>query len=398
MPMDYLRRAWAEVDLDAIVHNFGVMKARLAPGCRTMAVVKADAYGHGDGPVAGALQQAGADWFAVSNYVEGVSLRAQGIVRPILILGYTPPELAGELAARALSQALVDGEHARALSAAAVAAGVTVDCHVTVDTGMTRIGFFAQQGREEQAAAEIATACALPGLSCTGIFTHFSSADETAEDAQAFTARQFDTLMGTIAALERRGVRFALRHCCNSASALCHPERGLEMARLGIVLYGLAPSADCAGMADLRPAMRLRAAVTRVQAVEPGAQVSYGRRYTAGEPRVIASLSVGYADGYRRRHADGGRVLLHGRFAPVVGTVCMDQMMVDVTGIEGVRPGDAATLAGRDGGECIPMEELAAREGSIPYETACLVGRRVPRVYIQGGRQTAAADYVLACL
>ena len=276
--VDYLRRTWAEIDLDAITENFALLRGRLAPGCRTMAVVKADAYGHGDGPVALALEQAGADWFAVSNINEGISLRRQGIARPILILGYTPPELAGQLASQRLAQAVVGLDYARELSQGAVAAGVEVDCHMAVDTGMSRIGFFAQKGHEAQAAQEMVAACRLPGLKAEGVFTHFAVADEGAQDSKDYTQAQYDCLCETIRLVEEAGIRFPLRHCCNSAGALCHPQWGMEMARLGIVLYGIAPSDDCQGLAPLRPAMSLRSVVTRVKEIGPGVSVSYGRR------------------------------------------------------------------------------------------------------------------------
>ena len=201
--MDYLRRTWAEIDLDRIVHNHRIIRQRLTPGCRTMAVVKADAYGHGDGYVSRALQQDGADWFAVSNINEAVSLRRQGVVRPVLILGYTPPEMAGLLVEQSLTQTVYSGEYARALSKESAARKLTVDCHIKIDTGMSRIGFFAQQGHAAQAANEIARVCALPGLSCTGAFTHFSCADEYSTDSRAFTHRQFEMFMETLGLLQQ---------------------------------------------------------------------------------------------------------------------------------------------------------------------------------------------------
>ena len=395
---DYLRRAWAEIDLDAITYNFHLLRGRLAPGCKTLAVVKADAYGHGDGPVARALEAAGADWFAVSNLNEALSLRRQGITRPILVLGYTPPELAAVLSSQRIAQAVVGPDYAQALSQAAVAAGVEVDCHMAVDTGMSRIGFYAQGGREAEAAREIAAASRLPGLTPQGIFTHFAVADEGAADSQAFTQGQYDCFCETIRLAQQEGVTFPLRHCCNSAASLLHPQWGLDMVRLGIVLYGAAPSAHCQGQAALHPAMSLRAVVSRVQQIGPGAAVSYGRHYTAPEPRQVATLAVGYADGYRRAWSGKAHVLLHGRVAPVLGSVCMDQMMVDVTGIPGVAPGDVATLAGRDGQAQITLDQLAAWDGSIPYEVACLVTRRVPRVYLREGRQVEAKDFFLPTL
>lgn len=397
--MDYLRRTWAEIDLDCIVHNHRIIKERLAPGCRTMAVVKADAYGHGDGYVARALQQDGADWFAVSNINEAVSLRRQGVVRPVLILGYTPPEMADVLVKLALSQTVYSEEYARALSDQAAARGLTVDCHIKIDTGMSRIGFFAQQDHAAQAAAEIAQVCALPGLSCTGVFTHFSCADEYNDDSRAFTRCQFDVFMETLDLLARAGVHFELRHCCNSAATLAYPEYHLDMVRPGIVLYGLSPSPECAGMADLRPAMSLYTTVTMVKTLDQDAAVSYGRRYVTPEGgRCIASIAIGYADGYRRNFTNKGRVIIRGQYAPITGTVCMDQLMVDVSAIDGVKSGDVVTLIGKSGGAAITLDDFAVLNGTINYEECCLIGRRVPRVYMQGGCEIAAVDYVIAAV
>lgn len=397
--MEYLRRTWVEVELDRIAHNFNLMRDRLSPGCRTMAVVKADAYGHGDGFVSRVLQERGADWFGVSNINEAVSLRSQGITRPILILGHTPPERVRTLTEAQVTQTVFSLEYARELSTAATKAGITLDCHLKVDTGMSRIGFYAQRGHEKTAAAEIAEVCALSGLSCPGIFTHFSCADELSADARAYTQNQFATFNETVRLLNERGISFSLRHCCNSAAALLYPEMHLDMARLGVVLYGLSPSHECEGLAQLSPAMSLYTTVTMVKSVERDVAISYGRRYSAErDGQTIASVAVGYADGYRRSFTNRGRVIVGGEYAPIVGSVCMDQMMVDVSGIPNVKSGDTVTLVGESGGKTITLDDFAHLNGTINYEEACLIGRRVPRVYIKSGREIAAVDYVIASL
>ncbi|MEM1485150.1 alanine racemase [Oscillospiraceae bacterium PP1C4] len=397
--MDYLRRTWAEIDLDSIKHNYRQMKKRLSGDCRTMAVVKADAYGHGDGYVSRTLQKEGADWFAVSNINEAISLRKQEVTRPILILGFTPPEHAGTLAAMTISQTVYSQEYACSLSKEAQAQGVRVDCHIKVDTGMSRIGFYAQRGHEAAAAAEIAQTCGLPNLDCTGIFTHFACADEYAKDSEDYTLRQFDTFMETIEQLKKGGNTFKLRHCCNSAAALAYPQMHLDMVRLGVVLYGLTPSPECAGMAELLPAMSLYTTVTMVKTLEEGVAVSYGRRYkTQCDGQTIASIAIGYADGYRRNFTNKGRVLVGGEYAPIIGAVCMDQLMIDVSGIGGVKSSDVVTLVGRQNGKKITLDDFAAINGTINYEECCLIGRRVPRVYIENGKEVAAIDYVIATL
>ena len=397
--MDYLRRTWAEIDLDRIVHNFKEMKSRVDSRCLTMAVVKADAYGHGDGYVARTLEQAGADWFAVSNINEAISLRRQEVQKPVLVLGYTPPEMAHALAAHRITQTVYAPEYGRELSAAAKAQGVQLHCHIKVDTGMSRIGFYAQHGHAADAAEEIAQVCHLPNLACSGIFTHFACADEDAVESREFTRRQFDVFMETVKRLEEKGITFRLRHCCNSAGTLAYPEMHLDMVRLGVVLYGLSPSPDCSGMAQLLPAMSLYTTVEMVKTLEAGVAISYGRRFvTAKDGQQIASVAVGYADGYRRNFGNRGRVIVRGEYAPITGSICMDQMMVDVTGIAGVHSGDIVTLVGECGDKRITLDDFAQINGTINYEESCLIGRRVPRVYFQGGKEIAAIDYVIARL
>lgn len=388
------RRTWTEVDLDALLHNYQQVRQRIPEG-KIMAVVKADAYGHGDIVVARTLQSAGAEWFAVSNFEEATLLRRQGISRPILILGYTPPTDAAALASQEITQAVYSLEYAAALNAAAVAAGVTVNCHIKLDTGMTRIGFCVQKGREAQGVSEVSMVYALPALSCTGIFTHFSCADEPNAQSDAFTLEQFSLFTNAIALLEQKGIHFVLRHCCNSAATLRFPEMHLDMVRAGVILYGLAPAPECAGLADLRPAMGFYSTVTQVKEVDTGAEVSYGRTYTAPECRRLATVAVGYADGFRRNFSNLGRVAVRGHYAPVVGRVCMDQMLIDVTGIPGVRMGDTVTLVGEDG-ECrITFDDFARLNGTINYEEVCLIGRRVPRIYSKDQRECCVTDYLL---
>lgn len=395
--MDYLHRTWANIHLDNIVHNYQELKKTLKPNCMTMAVVKADAYGHGDGYVSRALQAEGADWFAVSNINEAVSLRRQEVTRPILILGYTPPELAKILADFELTQTVYSSEYAKSLSDAAQSRGIRINCHIKVDSGMSRIGFYAQHGHETQAADEIAAVCRLPALDCTGIFTHFACADELAPDSRAYTLQQFETFTKTTQLLKQQGISFAVRHCCNSAAALEYPQMHLDMVRLGVVLYGLDPSPEFRGKADLKPAMSLHTVVTMVKQLESGISISYGRRYTTKQDgKRIASIAVGYADGYRRNLTNRGKVIVRGRYAPITGSVCMDQMMVDVSDIDGVKTGDEVTLVGEREGCRITLDDFAACNGTINYEEACLIGRRVPRVFWQDGKEIAAVDYIVS--
>lgn len=388
------RRTWTEVNLDALLHNYRLIRQRIQPK-KMMAVVKADAYGHGDIVIAKTLQSAGTEWFAVSNFEEAVLLRRQGISRPILILGYTPPGDAAALAAQEITQAVYSLEYAAALNTAAAEAGVKVNCHIKLDTGMVRIGFCVHKGREVQGVEEVASACALPALSYTGIFTHFSCADEPNTESDSFTREQFSTFIHAIEMLEQKGVHFILRHCCNSAATLRFPEMHLDMVRAGVILYGLAPAPECADLADLRPVMNFYSTVTLVKDVESGVQVSYGRTYTTREVRRLATVAVGYADGFRRNFSNLGRVAIRGHYAPVVGRVCMDQILIDVTEIPGVQMGDPVTLVGEDGGCRITFDDFAKLNGTINYEEVCLVGRRVPRVYFKDNQECCVTDYLL---
>lgn len=383
---EFLKRTWAQIRLSAIEQNYRAVRGLLAEGCRVMAVVKADAYGHGDVQVATVLQNAGAEWFGVSNLEEAIRLREADIVRPILILSYTPPEEAARLARYDITQSVIDGDYARRLSAAATAAGVTVAAHIKLDTGMSRVGFFYHDEDSDRGTIdELQRVCALQNLAVDGIFTHFAAADE--EDGEAFTRRQYALFMNAITELENRGVRFALKHCCNSAATLRFPEMHLDMVRPGIVLYGPTPSAFLSGRAALTPAMTLKTVVSQVKTVPAGTEVSYGRTFVTARPTTVATVPIGYADGYPRLLSGKARMLIGGHSAPLIGRICMDQCVLDVTDIPNVREGMTVTVFGEDGGTVLPADELAALSGTIHYEVICCIGKRVPRVFYENEGQ-----------
>lgn len=387
--MDFERRCWAEVNLGALRHNFSLV-LREAAGARVIAVVKADAYGHGDAAVARLLEAEGAAGFAVSGFEEAMRLRRAGVGAPILVLGYTDPKNAAALSAERVTQTVFSAEYARKLSEAAHAAGVCVDVHIKADTGMGRIGFDAL-GDTDGAAEEIAGVCALDGLRARGIFTHFAAADSMAEDDRAYTARQYEALTRLIAALRARGIRFETAHCCNSAGTFAWPQYHLDAVRPGIILYGENPSSEVV-LPGLQSAMRLKCCVSMVKELPAGRCVSYGRKFVSDRPMRVATLAVGYADGYPRAMSHHGVVEICGKPARVLGRVCMDQMMVDVTGIPEAKAGDTATVFG--GCFSDRVEDLACATGTIPYEILCSIGRRVPRVYIDGGREVNVVDYL----
>ena len=377
---EWKERCWAQVDLGAVRRNYRRLRSLLAPEVKYLAVVKAGAYGHGAAPVALALEEEGADWFGAATLEEGEALRRAGVCRPILIFGYTPPQDAGRISAAGLTQGVFSLEYASALEEAAGAAGCRVEIHLMVDRGMNRLGLCPGEPGALEAAGKILS---MAHLRCTGTFTHFAVADELSTQSLGFTRRQFEQFREFCAALRARGLDPGLLHCANSAAALLHPEMQLGMCRFGIVSYGLMPSDDLAGRLALEPTISFHAAVAMVKTVEHGATVSYGRIYTARGRRRIATVAAGYADGYPRELGNRGRVLIRGRFAPVAGRVCMDQFMVDVTHIPGVKMGDTVTLAGRDGDNLLPWEELARLTGTIPYERICAISGRVPRVYTE---------------
>ncbi|HCG36279.1 MAG TPA: alanine racemase, partial [Clostridiales bacterium] len=328
--IDFLKRTWAQIDLDAIRNNYKAIAQSLSYGCRAMAIVKADAYGHGAGFVSRTLRDAGVTWFGVSNLDEALQIRDEGISESILILAYTPPEHILQLAENNITQTVFEREYAQQISKAAVEAGVTVGVHIKVDTGMSRIGFFCQsENGIIKTIDEIEQVCALPGLYAEGIFTHFASADEEQDDG--CTQRQFERFLKVIEGLSGRGIHFSIRHCCNSAATMRYPEMHMDMVRPGLILYGLSPAPWLQGMLSLTPAMELKTVVSMTKTIPAGTAVSYGRTFQSVGETEIATLPIGYADGYPRGMSNRAHMLVCGKRAPVVGRVCMDQCLLDVT-------------------------------------------------------------------
>ena len=390
----FLKRTWADINMDAIDHNFRAIRNALKPGVKMCCVVKADAYGHGAPMVAREYQRLGADWFAVSNLEEAIQLRRCAITRPILILGYTPPQNAEELSELNISQTVLSLDYARQLSRYAQEANVTVNIHLKVDTGMSRIGFLYQNPERDGASLdEMETAARLPGLAPEGIFTHFAVSDD-GDQGENFTLAQYDCFRKAVEAMEARGLHFAVRHCANSGAVLDYPELQLDMVRPGIILYGMEPSESIRHPLDLQPAMELKTVISQKKEIPAGATVSYGRTFTASQGTVVATVPIGYADGYPRHFSGKAQMLVRGKRAPIIGRVCMDQLMLDVTEIPGVEEGDVVTVFGRDGDAFLPVDELAALNDTIHYEMVCLVGKRVPRIYWKHGKQIGELNYI----
>lgn len=376
---------YLKIDLDAIADNFRAIREKA--GVPVMAVVKADAYGHGAVPVARLLEEECA-FFGVATVAEALELRHAGLSKPILILGHTPANAFPVVIKEQIRPAVFCWEDAIALSAEATKQGVTAPFHFAVDTGMSRIGF--------QITKESADLCAriaaLPGLEAEGLFSHFATADcadLSRTQAQSALFDQFCEM------LRARGVSVKIRHLDNSAGVMnraCH----YDMVRAGIVLYGLYPSDEVdPKLLPLRPAMSWHSHISYVKRLEPGRQIGYGGTYVTQRETVVATIPVGYADGYRRNLSNRFYVLIRGQRAPILGRVCMDQLMVDVTHIPGVNPGEPVVLMGCDGAESIPAEQLAAAGDSFNYEVVCNMSRRTPRRYYQGGKLVHTVNYLL---
>ena len=373
--MNRYLRCYAEISLEAIGHNIREVKKRLPEGVKLLGVVKANAYGHGAVPVASYLENQ-VDYFATATIEEAIELRENGISAPILILGYVSPSQYGDLVEYDITQTIDSYAQALALEKEAARQNRKAKAHLAVDTGMTRIGFQVTEHDADEA-AKIAD---LPHIELEGMFTHFSCADQ--ED-KTYCSMQMEKYDKMTALLAERGVTIPLRHICNSAGIMEFDDHRFEMARSGIITYGIYPSEEVKKeRLDLIPALSWKSHVIHVKEVGPGIGVSYGATYVTEKPMTrIATVSAGYADGYPRALSNQGCVLIHGKKAPIIGRICMDQMMVDVTDIPDVQVEDVVTLVGTDGDETITIEEIANPAARFDYEMLCDISSRVTRVY-----------------
>lgn len=384
--MNMVKRTWAEISLNAIEHNYNVIRNKVADDTKVCCVIKADGYGHGAVELSQVYEKLGADFFAVSNIDEGIEIRKSGSKLPIVILGYTPVSEAENLAEYDISQAVFSLEYAKELSKKCVEEDCICKMHIKVDSGMSRIGFMCQEfPRDEYSIEEICEACCLPNLEVEGLFTHFCVSDEDAEGRE-FTNKQYENFIHVRDSLKKRGVDISVVHCSNSGAIEDYPETCCDMVRAGIILYGLAPSSKLADRLDLVPAMTLKTVVAFVKEVQKGATISYGRTFTADRKMKIATVPIGYADGFIRQNAKDGYMMVNGKKAKIVGRICMDQTMLDVTDIEDVKTGDEVVVFGTGENGEPTADSLAENTGTINYETVCLVGKRVPRIYIKDGK------------
>lgn len=383
---NYLR-VCAEINLDAAAYNFKSMKENLKPDTKMIAVIKTDGYGHGAVPIARMAEKYAYIWgFATATVEEALLLRKAGIKKPVLILGFVFPDAYDELVRHEIRPTVFKLSMAKQLSEEAVRQGKTISVHIKVDTGMSRIGF----ADDEKSADLVNEISRLPGVKVEGLFTHFAKADEK---DKTFTMEQLSRYQKFHQMLADRGVHVELCHCSNSAGIFDIPEANLDAVRAGISIYGLYPSEDVDKFAvPITPVLTLKSHITYIKNIAPGVKVSYGGTFTAEKPMKVATIPVGYGDGYPRSLSNKGWVLIRGKKAPVTGRVCMDQFMVDVTHIPDVREGDMVTLIGSDGGLELTMEDLGELSGRFNYELACDIGKRVPRRFWKDGRVVAEQD------
>ena len=385
------KRIWAEIDLDAVKYNFFQAKRAVKDGVKICSVIKANAYGHGAVTLARFYEKIGADYFAVSNIEEALELRAGGIKNPILVLAYTDPECARIISENDIEQCVYSPEYARALAAVAEREGVKVKVHIKLDTGMRRLGFLVDDDVNEL--DEALSVCKLPSFITTGVFSHFAHADG-GEVGDAFTDLQAKRFVRGVRYLEENGVNFSVKHLSNSAAAYEYPEHCFDMVRMGISLCGEPTSPHLRKKLDLKTTMTLRTVVSNIKTVRVGETVGYSRTFTAKRETKIAVVPLGYADGiFRRSSGEGLFFTVDGKPAPLIGRVCMDQTVLDVTDIEGVEIGTPVTIFGK--GSLLSVNEAGDILGTINCEMFTNVSRRVPRVYIENGEISEIVDYLL---
>ncbi len=378
------QRVWAEINLDNIAHNISRIRKKVGNNIKIMSIVKADAYGHGAVVTAKVLLYNGADCLGVATCDEGIDIRQNNIFVPTLILGYTPESKLNDVIKFDLIQTIFNIEMAQSLSRCALKLGKKVHIHIKVDTGMSRLGFLPNK----ESVNDIITISNLPNINISGIYTHFA---DSSGDSKDFTYEQQQKFVDFLKCLEQAGINIPIKHCSNSGAILNYCGFNMDMVRPGILQYGLKPSNDTLSETNfnelnLKPIMSLKTQVSYVKTLPEGVSIGYGRTYFTKRETKVATIPVGYADGYSRAMGNKGRVLINGESAPIIGTICMDQFMVDITKIDNVKNGDEVTLIGVQGKNEISADEIASLENTINYEVICNIGKRVPRIYLKNNK------------
>ncbi len=383
----YNARAWAEIDLDAIAHNVQSIK-KLVGDAKILCVVKANAYGHGFFETAKTMLENGADILGVATFEEAKQLRLSGFMQPILVLGSVHTSLASDMVRYNISATITDELLARTMSKAAIQQNKQAKFHIKIDTGMSRLGFSAN----DEGIKKIKEICSLPFVCLEGLFTHLACADER---DRAFTDAQYEKFMYVANSLEKDNITFTYKHICNSAGVVEYPEYHLDMVRPGIIIYGLYPDENISrDKLDLIPAMTVKARITRIDEKEENTPVSYGATYKTSKKAKLATVPIGYADGYLRCLSGTAVMSVNGIIVPVVGRICMDQCMIDVSAVNNINVGDEVIVFGNGGDKQITLEELAARAGTVPHEILSLTGNRTPRVFIKDGKIIDVLTYL----
>lgn len=390
--MKILRRTWATIDLDLLEHNFAQLCKSKPEGTKVLGVVKADAYGHGAVPMAHTLVKLGADYLAVATVEEAVQLRRGEIKTPILVFGYTPASYAETMVFMDITQEVHSLEYAKELDEALKKTNYKLNIHLQLDTGMTRIGLNTE---DISFVEQLKTLQELSHLHMEGVFTHFSVADCGAEDDVAFTKMQYERFISALDTMNSLGMKPELCHCSNSAATVLYPDFALDMIRPGILIYGVHPSEATKDKIDVKPIMTVQSVISQIWDVKEGAAISYGRTFVAPKDFKMAVVQIGYADGLPRALSNCGSVLIHGKRAPIVGTICMDMCMVDITHVPNASMGDVVTVIGTDGDETISVDELASLAGTNSYEILCGISKRVPRIYIADGKESKSLRYIV---
>jgi len=383
----YNARAWAEINLDAIAHNVQSIK-KLVGDAKILCVVKANAYGHGFFETAKTMVENGADILGVATFEEAKQLRLSGFMQPILVLGSVHTSLASDMVRYNISATITDELLARTMSKAAIQQNKQAKFHIKIDTGMSRLGFSAN----DEGIAKIKEICSLPYVCLEGLFTHLSCADEK---DRAFTDNQYEQFMYVANSLEKEGITFTYKHICNSAGVIEYPEYHLDMVRPGIIIYGLYPDKNISReKLNLIPAMTVKARITRIDEKEENTPVSYGATYKTKKKEKLATVPIGYADGYLRCLSGTAVMSVNGCVVPVVGRICMDQCMIDVSSVNNINVGDEVIVFGNGGDKRVTLEELAACAGTVPHEILSLTGNRTPRVFIKDGKIIDVLTYL----
>lgn len=383
------KRTWAEIDLDALAHNMREIRKITNPNAQIMAVVKADGYGCGFYESTKVFLQNGADRLAVAILQEGIQLRKRGIDVPVLILGASFEDDIEDIINYNITPSVCSFDFAKSLSEASLKMGKITKIHIKLDTGMSRIGFLVSQNCDD-VVDEIEKIAKLPNIEIEGLFSHFAASDES---DRTYTDMQFKRFMDVYNKLKDRGINIPIKHICNSAGIMMYPEMHLDLVRPGVILYGMYPSNEVEkSKINLIPAMTVKSRITFVKEVEDGRGVSYGKEYITEGMTKIATVPIGYADGYLRKIAKCGKMIVNGVKVPIIGRICMDQCMINVSDVHNIERGDEAIIFGREG---ITIDDLAKWLDTINYEISCVIGKRIPRIYIKDGKAVKILNYLL---